>query len=498
MLFAPALALLLVLSPAPPAVAAPPAATPPAQRTTLDAAAAQSLQRRIDRTLEARRYAEAIELIEQYLAEVERDPTMLYNAACCRARMGDGDGAATTLLDAIRAGFRDFDAMEEDPDLDAIREHPICTAILEARDRAALAAAPAPRPEPSPRAGPSPLEEWRARHGDKDYVYESDPERGLHYATSLDEEGRTAVRETLTALADHLATTLFDGHPRFATLVAVPTLRDMRLYFPDPTTTGMYEHAQRRLVTRDIGQSLTHEFVHLMHWGHMDRLGQHHPMWVQEGLACLYEDYDLAADGSISFRPNTRHNIARRQVLAAASMSWRQLFELSPREFMRKPLQYYPQVRSIFEFLADRGRLDPFYRALIATHGDDPTGAMAIERAFGRPLNEVEQAWKDWLRLRGPIDDSIGQGDASLGIRVAEAPDGVRVAETFGRGAARSAGMRSGDVIVAVDGRSVRSSRELLLALAAKHVGDAVAIRFRRAGEYHETTAVLRPLGSRR
>lgn len=497
MLLASALAF-LVASCAPPAGAAPPAAVQPAQRTTLDAAAAESLQRRIDRTLDAGRYAEAIELIERYLAEVGRDPTMLYNAACCRARMGDGDGAAKTLLDAIRAGFRDFDAMEEDPDLDPIREHPIYTAILEARDRAAIAPAPAPRSEPAPRAGPSPLEEWRARHGDKDYVYESDPERGLHYATSLDEEGRTAVRETLTALADHLATTLFDGHPRFATLVAVPTLRDMRLYFPDPTTTGMYEHAQRRLVARDIGQSLTHEFVHLMHWGHMDRLGQHHPMWVQEGLACLYEDYDLAADGSIAFRPNTRHNIARRQVLAAASMSWRQLFELSPREFMRKPLQYYPQVRSIFEFLADRGRLEPFYRALIATHGDDPTGAMAIERAFGRPLNEVEQAWKDWLRLRGPIDDSIGQGDASLGIRVAEAPDGVRVAETFGRGAARSAGMRSGDVIVAVDGRSVRSSRELLLALAAKHVGDAVEIRFRRGGEYHETTAMLRPLGSRR
>lgn len=473
----------------------------------LDAANAEALQRRIDRTLEAGRHAEALELIERYLVEVRREPIMLYNAACCRARLGDRDGAANALLEAVRAGFRSFDAMEEDPDLEAIRNHDIYTAILEARDRVssgarapdAPSAPSAKRTEPSRRAArQNPLEEWRQRHGEKDYVYESDPQRRLQYATSLDEESRVAMREMLGALADHLAGTLFGEPPRYETLVAVPTLRDMRRYFAEQTTTGMYQHGQRLLVTRDIGQSLAHEFVHLMHWGHMDRLRQHHPMWVQEGLAALYEDYDLEPDGGgIRFRPNTRHNVARRQVLTGSSLPWRDLFALSPNDFMRKPLEHYPQARSIFEFLADRGKLVPYYQALVETYPEDPSGAMAFERVFGRTLGEIERTWKDWLRQRGPIEDSISHGDASLGIRIAEASDGVRIAETIGRSAARAAGMRPGDVIVAMDGRPVRSSRELLLALAAKKVGDTVAVRFRRSGEYHETAATLRPLGDR-
>ncbi|MDZ4755032.1 MAG: hypothetical protein SGJ11_11135 [Phycisphaerae bacterium] len=100
----------------------------------LEAAAADALQRKIDRTLEARRWSEALDLIAEYTRDVRRDPIMFYNAACCQAQLGAKDAAAQSLLDAVKAGFLEFDAMEEDPDLEPIREHPTYTAILEARD----------------------------------------------------------------------------------------------------------------------------------------------------------------------------------------------------------------------------------------------------------------------------------------------------------------------------------------------------------------------------
>ncbi|NIM60902.1 MAG: hypothetical protein GTO30_04390, partial [Acidobacteria bacterium] len=53
-------------------------------------------------------------------------------------------------------------------------------------------------------------------------------------------------------------------------------------------TGGIYEHERRRLIARDIGASLRHELTHAYHYADMDRLGQRHPLWVQEGIATLY------------------------------------------------------------------------------------------------------------------------------------------------------------------------------------------------------------------
>ena len=100
-----------------------------------------------------------------------------------------------------------------------------------------------------------------------------------------------------------------------------PNLRILALGFDRPEVRGMYLHPARRLVSRDAGQSLQHEFVHLMHFAHMERTGQRHPIWVQEGLASLYEDYTLRADGSVEFHPNIRFNFARKQVTSRTARS---------------------------------------------------------------------------------------------------------------------------------------------------------------------------------
>ncbi len=499
-------------NPGPPEPSAPPKA--PASsggRSSLGAAAADALQREIDRTLEAHKWAEALPLIDRYLAEVARDPIMLYNAACCHAQLGAKDAAAKALLEAVKAGFRDFDTMEADVDLEPIRQHDTFTAILEARDvlrRGGTPSTPGIVGQPASPAAPitviageaisacPQLDEWKRRHGEKNYRFLSDPVRRIHYATCLDPEAQAELVALIEREADHLSKTLFDGMPPYDTLIAVPTARDAKRYFADPTTTGIYEHRTRSLVAKDTGESLQHEFVHLMHFGHMERLHQKHPMWMQEGLASLYESFELATDGSVRFFPNTRHNLARRAALAGSSMPWRGLFALSPQTFMDKAQSLYPQVRSIFEFLADRGKLQQFYRTFVKTYRDDPTGALAMEQIFGRTLADVERSWKEWIKDRGAIDDTVSAGDASLGVTVTDAPDGVRIRETLTRSAARAGGMRTGDIMVAIEGKPIRSTRELALAVAARKVGETITVRYRREGEYREASVTLRPLGA--
>lgn len=462
------------------------AAAPP----PLDAATADAMRRKVERTLEARRWDEALGLIEDYLREVERDPTMLYNAACAHAQSGRLDAAAAALLDSIKAGFREFDTMEEDPDLEPLRAHPTYTAILEARDRARTA------PAATPLAA---LSQWKRRHGEDRYRYETDPVRRLQFASCLEESSHAEMRSTLDREYDWLARNLFTTLAGYDVLVAIPAPRDAKLYFVDPTTTGIYEHALRRLVTRDTGQSLQHEFVHLMHYRHMEALRQTHPMWVQEGLASLFEDWEVLPDGNARFLPNTRHNQALRAVNANAAMPWKRLLDLDAAGFMAKSQLLYPQARSIFEFLAETGKLGDFYRALCEVSRDltreerGLAGERAFERAFGRPLAEIERDWKRWVKERGPIDDTIGPGDGALGIEAADEADGARVKQTVPRSAARAAGLRIGDVIVGIDGKPVRSTRELRLAVAGKAAGDTVSVRFRRGEEYGETPVTLKP-----
>ncbi|MGA1392171.1 MAG: PDZ domain-containing protein, partial [Phycisphaerales bacterium] len=118
----------------------------------------------------------------------------------------------------------------------------------------------------------------------------------------------------------------------------------------------------------------------------------------------------------------------------------------------------------------------------------------ALREIFGDDLDAIEKRWKRWVIDRGPIDDAVKAGDASLGIEGEDRPDGVRIARVLPRSAASGAGMRRGDLLVALDGAAIRSTRELLLAIAAKRVGETVTIRLRRGDGTLDVQATLRPL----
>jgi len=450
---------------------------------------ARDLEQQIYRSFDLKRYHAAIDQIDEYLELRPNDPHMLYNMACARALIGERDNAASTLRRAVEAGFVAFGHMRNDPDLESIRDHPTYKAILLAADDTAQ------------RGAQRVISRWRNRFGSDDYTYEVDEARNLCYATSLDPVAQQETRAMLETQADHLKDTLFGAMPPYYVLVALPTPRHAdELLKGDSSVGGLYDHGQRVLVTRNVGGSLRHEFFHLMHYGHMERIGQDHPLWIQEGMASLYEDYELSDDGDITFTPNERHNIVRRLARAGRLMSWDRLMRIEDRRFMADAAQLYPQVRSIFEFIADGPGLAEFYRVYVKHYPKDETGRKAIEMIFDDELDEIERRWRRWVVARPAVDRSISRGDAAIGILADPhaTNDGVLIDEILeGTSAARSA-LRVGDVIVGIDSRPTRSLNELQAVIAMHSPGDVIRVRARRGEEYYTTAITLKALDSGR
>ena len=218
-------------------------------------------------------------------------------------------------------------------------------------------------------------------------------------------------------------------------------------------------------------------------------------MWIQEGLASLFEEYTISADGEqLRFKPNERHNVVYDLVTKGQAPPWRQMFAMNTTRFMRAANRLYPVTRSIFEFIADRKLLNRWYASLIRTSDRDPSGILAMEEAFEKSIEEIERSWILWVKSRGRYDDSIGRGDASIGIKAENDVDGCRVTVVHEGSGASESGMLVGDVIVRLGSRSVRSTRELMLEVARRQVGEVVVIRVRRGNAYRDLSVSMKPL----
>ena len=61
------------------------------------------------------------------------DPVMLYNAACMYVSLGESSRAIEALRQAIEAGYTNFGWMQNDPDLNSIRDNPEFVALIQPR-----------------------------------------------------------------------------------------------------------------------------------------------------------------------------------------------------------------------------------------------------------------------------------------------------------------------------------------------------------------------------
>lgn len=81
--------------------------------------------------LDAGEPARTLELCESLIRGGQPHPVVYYNKACALARLGDGDGALDALRRAIRRGYSDYRNLQEDPDLDSLRDDLRFTEVLE-------------------------------------------------------------------------------------------------------------------------------------------------------------------------------------------------------------------------------------------------------------------------------------------------------------------------------------------------------------------------------
>jgi tetratricopeptide (TPR) repeat protein len=64
--------------------------------------------------------------VDEQLSRLEpRNPLVFYNLACSYSLIGEVDLAANALDKALALGYRDFKWLAKDPDLRALRKHPL-------------------------------------------------------------------------------------------------------------------------------------------------------------------------------------------------------------------------------------------------------------------------------------------------------------------------------------------------------------------------------------
>jgi len=379
----------------------------------------------------------AAHLIDLYLEQRPDDAAMTYNAACARCLMGQFAEAESLLMRAIKGGFLNFARMRRDPDIAGLRDRRVFRAIMAARDAADAMLAQRR------------VDDWTRRYGADRYRHDVDDELNLSFVTALDDDGHARLRRRVARQGEHLAATLFGRAPEHDVLVAIPHPDDAAKMFHDPHVHGSYQHGRRQLVTTDTEVALRHELVHAFHHHHMDRCGQEHPIWIQEGLGCLYESCRLDDHGVLRPVVDDRHEILRRTAERDALPSWKTLLAMSRERFMAEPAVHYALARSILAFVATEGALTPWYHAYVDGFDEDATGARALETTLGAPLDELETRWRAWLVTAAATND-IDVVDPFDGPD----PDGARkqlVGDAYDRARAHYAAGRLYETITALD-----------------------------------------------
>jgi len=431
---------------------------------------------------------EALSRWVEILKSRPRDTTALYNCACAVTKLGFTDEAFKLLDLAVQCGFVNFEHLRRDEDLEPLRSDPRYDQLIGSIEKRYADAAQY-------------MEQWSRETLGAGAIIERDEEFRLILASNLERETFDRMAASLRDQIRLQINMLFDGPPNSCVLVLIPTPEKADELIGSVFVGGYYDHDTRRLVLRDLGPSLRHEITHALHHGQMDRLNQSHPMWIQEGLASMFEMYDLDESGGYRVLDNTRLNIVLNLRRAAALTRWRDFFKQEDDKFNRvRARGKYAEARAIFQFLAEQGRLEEWYRLYLKTFAEDRTGALAFERLYERTLEETEREYRMWLGAKEKIAEMVRWDQPSIGVWIADqaANDGVQILEVNPGGAAREAGMRGGEVITEINGRPMYSAEEVVADILKRSEGEEITLRLRRGRVYREVKVILRPIRQNR
>lgn len=153
--------------------------------------------------------------------------------------------------------------------------------------------------------------------------------------------------------------------------------------------------------------TLTHELVHAI----LDTDFPFAPVWLEEGLASLFEAPVFTADGGIQGLPKNRRQPRLRAALASPrerpEVRLDAVFGMPADTFearvdggtdgSRRSL-HYAMAREMMAWLDERGELWPFFHAWRDGFDADPTGANAFRAVVGKTPEEATAEWLRWVR----------------------------------------------------------------------------------------------------
>lgn len=456
-----------------------------AQQPHPEADTLQRLQNESFAAFDRRDFAAAEELLRK---QIELDPGNFvhhYNLACALAAQKKVPEASASLLEAVKRGFVDYHQLTRDGYLSALRDDANVGALLE--------------------NWPSLLDahlESNIKLAHKlfgeDLAVTRDERLRVAFATSFDEQTFGPARHELAALYDwgleHVFADLTDAAKAPYDAWVVVILPDQRAFrkwaiaeYGAAAMTGLsgiggaYDHDAKRLIAQDLGGTLRHEFFHVLHWRSSTRLGQSHPVWIQEGLCSLVEDLSNE-NGELAPTPSWRTNSVKRLLAAGKLPTIEQLAKMPRERFTGvRPLANYAHARAVFLYLWDAGKLKDWYAAYTQSYRTDRSGTGAIEKVMGMSIDEIDEDFRRWLRSLPDVAEQIRPGMAGLGAEVdAGRGDGPVIAALERNSPARKAGLRPRDVILAIDGKPTRDLNELVRILGEYEPGETVEISYRR------------------
>lgn len=442
--------------------------------------------------MKAGEYQEAEDIFRDLVEMRPKSFVGHYNLAAAHSMQGEVQDAINAMSSALALGFSDKAQLYRDPDLKQLRLDPWFDvlmdqwgALLDARRGADIAQIELLFPNKrklTSRTDEQLRFELRSAHGD----------------TATDE-----AMDELGMIADWAHAGLFTQLPDMDLgdsawiMIGLPDQAGfakwaISVFGSDvrgsiSSVGGAYEHQQRRLIAQDLGATLRHEFVHVLHWRDMSRLGQVHAPWVQEGLASLIEDYNMRGSKPEPV-PSWRTNIVQRLERINRLPSFEELAQIEMNAFTAKrPLAKYAQARTAMLWLLDTGRLSAFYTHYCEHYNDDPSGYASVLAVTGLEPDELEKQYRTWVEALPTVPETGSDLDATLGIEVENGTgDGV-VVRGLPAGARKRTGLRQGSVITHINDRPTRDLFELIRVLGDYGPGQRVTLRHRR-GIVHSTS----------
>jgi len=395
-------------------------------------------------------------------------------------RKGDKEKALEFLKKAVEAGFVDFGHIEQDSDLDGIRDTDGYKELMKKKEEY-LKAATEKR-----------IKRIKERAGEK-YRVVRDEERKLVIISDLKEETLERFLKILRKYGDALHKEFFEHKPDYYILIIIPSsAEEYREKFGGRGGAAGFYNPSTRTLTVNIRTgtgTMTHEFTHALHYADMAGLKQRHPIWIIEGFGSLFEQCTIKEGRPIGLL-NWRLPILKKAIEEDRLFPMREFITRSGEAFRKNASIAYAQTRYIFYYLQEKNLLKKFYKRYTETYKEDKTGIKALEDVLGK---KVEEFQKEWLEFLKPLEYSRGSGSRPrLGVYLDETDDGLKIDDVVKDSAAEAAGLKKGDVILEVDGKKTKTVSDLRDVLSKKKKGDKVELKIKRGDKELTLTATLK------